>query len=228
MIRANRTLAHAEARRFYDRLGSWLDTQAFYEDSAVSRLLRYSRLDTARSVFEFGCGTGRVAARLLKSSLPQSSRYTAVDISPVMVTRTLERLRPWTGRVDVRLTDGSPAFPDESESYDRFLSTYVLDLLSEEETRQLLAEARRLLAGGGLLCAASLSCGATCISRTVARLWTRVQSFSPSLVGGCRPVHLVGYLAPTDWRIEHRETVTTFGIASEIIVAAKAVVPPSD
>jgi SAM-dependent methyltransferase len=221
MTRGGRVFAHAEARGFYSRLGSWLDTQAFYENLAVSCLLDRSRFDAARSVFEFGCGTGRVAARLLESALPQQSSYTAVDVSPVMVKLTLERLRPWAGRVDVRLTDGSPAFPDEAGSYDRFLSTYVLDLLSDEDTRRLLAEARRLLSGGGLLCVASLSCQATGVARMVAKLWARLHALSPSLVGGCRPVDLPGCLPTRDWRIECCETVTSFGIASDAVVASR-------
>jgi SAM-dependent methyltransferase len=64
-----RTLSHDEARRAYDRIGSLQDSQAFYEDVATSLLLQHGDFPSARSVFEFGCGTGRFAQRLLEEQL---------------------------------------------------------------------------------------------------------------------------------------------------------------
>ncbi len=54
----------------YDRIGSLQDSQAFYEDRATGLLLQHGEFSSAESVFEFGCGTGRFALRLLEEYLP--------------------------------------------------------------------------------------------------------------------------------------------------------------
>src|SRR6516225_9677400 len=59
-----------DARHFYDRFGSWQDTQRFYENPAIDDLVKHTDLEHARSVMEFGCGTGSFARRLLETVLP--------------------------------------------------------------------------------------------------------------------------------------------------------------
>jgi len=54
-------LSAAEIRQFYDRFGEAQDKQGFYEDAAQAEMLEYARLQQASSLFEFGCGTGRLA-----------------------------------------------------------------------------------------------------------------------------------------------------------------------
>ena len=62
----------AGSRRFYDRFGRFQDTQRFYEDPAVHRLVELADFERSECVFELGCGTGRLAANLLSSTLPRS------------------------------------------------------------------------------------------------------------------------------------------------------------
>src|SRR5262245_12531739 len=154
MQRPERTLTRAEARAFYDRFGARQDSQGFYEDAALDVLVQHGDFENAAAVFELGCGTGRFAARLLAAHLPPTARYRGVDLSPTMVTLARERLRPWTGRADVEPSDGSP--PRGDALWDRFVSTYVLDLLSPQDIAGTLAGASRLLRPGGLLCVVSL------------------------------------------------------------------------
>jgi hypothetical protein len=54
-------------------------------------------------------------------------------------------------RVAVRQTDGSLQFDEVSGSFERFVSTHVLDLLTLPDRAHLLAEARRLLVVEGYL-----------------------------------------------------------------------------
>jgi ubiquinone/menaquinone biosynthesis C-methylase UbiE len=216
------TLTHQQARRFYDRLGSWIDMQRFYENPAVTRLRAHADFEHASAVIEFGCGTGRFAAQLLSTVLPPDCRYLGVDISPTMARLALARLGPWATRAAVRLTDGSPQLPEPGRCCDRFVSIYVLDLLSEQESRAVVAEAARLLVPGGRLCLASLTCGQGPLSRRVSRLWSGVFARHPQLVGGCRPVSLLEYVPADRWRIE-RELVPAFGLCSEVVVASSPV-----
>ena len=55
-----------DARRYYDRFGWRQDTQGFYENPAIDDLVKHADFEHARSVLEFGCGTGSFARRLLR------------------------------------------------------------------------------------------------------------------------------------------------------------------
>ena len=48
-------------RRPYDRIGRSQDTQRFYEDPPTDHLWEFTDFETAASVVELGCGTGRFA-----------------------------------------------------------------------------------------------------------------------------------------------------------------------
>jgi SAM-dependent methyltransferase len=157
------TLTPEAAKRFYDWFGRRQDLQAFYEDPALETLLAHADCEHATAVFEFGCGTGRLAERLLARYLPQQSRYLGVDVSSTMVGLTRERLKPWGQRAQVRPADG----------------------------------------------------------RLVSWMWQRIYSVKPSLLGGCRPIHLDCVLPVIDWTIRHRMAVTEWCITSEVLVAQK-------
>jgi ubiquinone/menaquinone biosynthesis C-methylase UbiE len=216
-----RTLSREEARRVYNRIGSFQDSQAFYEDHATDLIVRHGQFGTARHVFEFGCGTGRFALRLLSEPLPSEATYQGVDLSPTMVSLAEARLAPFASRAKVVLTDGAPPRQEPSASCDRFVSTYVLDLLSEKDIAAVLEEAHRMLEPGGLLCLSSLSTGSGPVSRLVARLWSLVHGLSPSLVGGCRPLDVVGCLSPSQWRMAHHARVAPFAVPSDVVIAER-------
>ncbi len=212
----------ASARRVYDRVGRWQDTQRFYEDAATARLRRSANLPEARAVFELGCGTGRFAAELLAAELPDSARYLGVDVSPEMVRVASSRLAPWASRAEARLLE-PPALtlPGADGSFDRFVATYVFDLLSPANARALIDEAHRMLAPGGLLALVSLTNGTTPRSKLVAGCWGAVARRWPGLVGGCRPIELCDLLEPAPWRVIERDVVTSWGVPSEVVVAAR-------
>ena len=111
---------------------------------------------------------------------------------------------------------GEIRFPLEDGAADRVVSCYVLDLLSGEDTRHYFAEAHRVLRPGGYACLASLGHGVGWVSRWVSWLWSRVFAMKPSLVGGCRPVDLDGFIDVTHWRLVYRHTLTPFGVPSEV------------
>jgi SAM-dependent methyltransferase len=208
----------SEVKAYYDRLGRWLDSQGFYENPAVDDLVAHARFRDAQRVFEFGCGTGKFAARLLGECLPPSATYTGCDVSPVMVGLASRRLQAYPRRAKVLRTDGTVAFPLPDRSADRIVSTYVLDLLSEGDTRAFFAEAHRVLAPGGMLCLASLTEGVGPLSRAVSLLWAALFRLRPSVVGGCRPVRLDAYADRKHWRSAHRNIVTPFGVPSEVLI----------
>jgi SAM-dependent methyltransferase len=215
------TLSRDEARRAYDRIGPLQDAQAFYEDRATRRLHEHGDFRSARAVFEFGCGTGRFAAGLLAEQLPPEARYRGVDLSPRMVELARARLAPWAARAEVRLSDGGPPSDEPAQAWDRFVSTYVFDLLPVPEIEAVLREARRMLRPGGMLCTAGLSTGVGPGSRAVAHAWSWLQARAPSLVGGCRPLDLLPLLPSVDWRVVHHSKLVAFGVTSEVLVARR-------
>jgi SAM-dependent methyltransferase len=216
------TLSHAAARTLYDRIGRWQDTQRFYEDVATADLLVHADLGRARAVVEFGSGTGRLAERLLRDHLSATARYVGIDISATMVGLARERLAPWAARARIEQSDGSARVPMADGAADRFLSTFVLDLLSAEDIGRVVDEARRLLAPDGFLCLVSATHGRTSLERMVMGLATRLHSASPSLVGGCRAIDLRAFVTPNGWHVVHHNVVSKWGIPSEVLVARPA------
>ena len=215
----DRYLSPAEAKRFYDRLGSRQDWQSFFESPAINEMIEHATFDAAHSAFEFGSGTGALAARLLQHHLPANARYLGLDISSTMVSLAQERLKPWSDRAHVHQSDGSPHFAESDRSFDRFISTYVFDLLAPDFIDQLLSEAYRMLMPGGKLCLVSMTFGTSALSRTVCRGWQRLWRLSPNLVGGCHPIELSGYLGAEFWKVDHQIKVASWGITSEVLVA---------
>jgi ubiquinone/menaquinone biosynthesis C-methylase UbiE len=216
-----RVLTHEQAQAFYNRMGAKQDWQAFYEAKATHDLITHASFETAQAVFEFGCGTGAFAERLLAAHLSPEARYVAVDSSPTMIRLAQARLACFGSRVEVRQTDGSLQFDALSGVYDRFVSTYVADLLSAADIAEVLSEAHRLLRPEGLLCLVGLTQGPTWFSRWVTGLWTGIHRLAPSLVGGCRPLELRVLLQAYPFQLEYVHVVTAFGIPSEIIVAKR-------
>ncbi len=208
-------------RRYYDRIGRGQDTQAFYEDPATERLLEHGDWGRAYAVVELGCGTGRFAEKLLRGRLPPAASYRGFDLSRRMVDLATARLQPWAGRATAQQTNGEPPLPVGDGAGDRFVATYVLDLMTGDEAQHWLAEARRVLAPGGLLCLVSITQGTGRLSRFVSDTWTRIWRRRPTLVGGCRPIELLDLLRGEDWAVAKREVVTAWAVASEVVVARR-------
>jgi ubiquinone/menaquinone biosynthesis C-methylase UbiE len=214
-------LSHEEAKAFYDRLGRRQDWQAVFEDRAVEDMIKHGQFGRARAVCEFGCGTGRLAQRLLQEFLPHDSSYVGLDISETMVALARNRLSPWKERASILQTDGTAHVPLTDGGFDRFLACYVLDLLSGQDIRDLLSEAHRVLGPEGLLCLVSLTRGQTTASKILTSFWERLHAWRPALVGGCRPLELRAHLCGVAWQLEHRRVISRFGVSSEVIVAAR-------
>ncbi len=209
-----------EARRFYDRIGAAQDSQAFYEDVAVERLLAEGRFDEAQKVLEIGCGTGRIAARLLRERLPAGGEYVGTDVSATMVRLTRARIAEWPGRAAVlQVPGGHEPIPVADASVDRVLTTYVIDLMDAADRAWTLNECRRVLRKGGLFCHAGIAPGEGPVTSAVSTVWRGLHALSPWLVGGCRPLLLSRELPADQWGVRCAVRVSRFGVTSEVLVA---------
>jgi ubiquinone/menaquinone biosynthesis C-methylase UbiE len=215
-----RTLTLDEAKAYYDSFGAKQDSQTFYEGPAIKKLIANSHFDQAFSVFEFGCGTGRFAQELFSEHLSPDAKYHGVDISTTMVHLATEQLKSFESRAMVTRTSTNVDIPVGDNSIDRFVSTYVFDLLPQTAAQKVLDEAHRVLQADGLLCLVSITSGVTPISRFVMGTWQWIFSQRPSIVGGCRPTQLKELLPAAQWQIRYQSVVVAWGIASEVVVAA--------
>ena len=213
-------LTHAQARRYYNRFGKLMNTQAFYEDASQAVLIAHAGFEHATTVFELGCGTGRFAARLFAGPLPPSARYVGLDLSETMVRLAHENLVPWQARAQVTLSDGAMHFPLPDHSASHVVSTYVFELLPEDNVRAALGEARRVLTPGGKLCLLVLTQGRTAASRMLCRAWEGLYRLHAPLVGGCHPLLLDAFFDPIKWTIEYNMVVTQYAVPSQVLIAS--------
>ena len=211
-------LGRSAVRAYYDRFGAKQDSQGFYEDPAIDELIAHADFEHARQVYECGCGTGKLAQRLLASHLPDTAGYLGCDLSPVMTSLAERSIEAYAPRARIVRTEGDIRFPFDEGAVDRVVSCYVLDLMPDEDIGRYFAEAHRVLEPGGYACVASLGRGVGRLSRLVSWLWSRVFAIAPSLVGGCRPINLDAFVDDAQWREAYRNTVTPFGVPSEVRV----------
>ena len=212
-------LTRQEARDLYNRPDARRDGHPLYARPAIDRLVEQGDFSTAAAVVEFGCGTGALAQRLMEQALPIYAGYSGFDLSDQMVQLTRQRLVRFGARVSVTRTDGRPRVPLPPRSCDRFVSTYVLDLLSSQDIAKLLGQAWTVLRPGGLLCLASLTYGTTAVSRLVIRVWQHFHATRPAMVGGCRPISISSYLGPASWKTLYSTTLISRGVPSEVLIA---------
>ena len=214
-----RGLSHADVVKFYDALGSRQDKARYYEDVASADLARHARFEEAKSVVEFGCGTGRFAEDLLANLLPDDATYWGCDSSTTMIGLSRERLARFGKRASLWKSSGESALLWMDASTDRFVSNYVLDMLSADEIAAVLVEANRILREDGLLCLTGLTHGKGPFSKLWTAFWNLRFDVNPKWVGGCRPIALLEFL--NGWHLIHHNVVVTRGISSEVLVAGK-------
>jgi ubiquinone/menaquinone biosynthesis C-methylase UbiE len=215
-------LTSSETQAFYDRFGEKQDSQGFYEDLALADLLAHGDFAASEAVFEFGCGTGRLAETLLDKHLASSAGYTGCDLSRTMTRLATTRLSKYANRVRLFQSGDAMQFDQPNLSVDRIISTYVLDLLSVSDIQMFLQEASRVLRDDGKLCLVGLTRGVTPLSKVVSGVWNLIFRIRASLVGGCRPICLQQYVSTDQWVLEYRNVLVAFGVPSEVMVIRKS------
>ena len=178
-------------------------------------------------------------------------RWRGIDQSPLMVEAARRRLQQYIGDangteddcekenssggiVSIELLEsGNPTdiIPSiERHSVQRFVSTYCLDLLSEDDMYKVLDVAEHCLdPEEGLLLLAGITWGykdsiKTCLMTLV---WEILYIVARKKVGGCRPQHLEPYLKAKGWRIVEQRRTMPNGfpwMVSEVLAAR----PPLD
>ena len=208
------------AKHFYDGFGDKLDSQSFYEDAAHNILITHAAFEKARRVMEFGCGTGRLADRLLHDVLPDEATYCGCDISETMVSLARARVAAFEARATIWQCGETIDF-SKGAPFDRLISTFVLELFPPERIDAVLAESHRALRPDGLLCITNLTHGTSVTQKIVSQTWEEIANIRPSILGGCHPIAFAPRLSHKDWALAHNSIVGRWGIPMEITIAKR-------
>lgn len=229
---SRKTLTRTEAREVYDgfaRKGhiGGQDAGGGYGGPAVQALLTMAAFANAGSVLEFGCGGAKLAEAALTEH--RELEWRAVDMSCAQLENARARMSRFGTRFSCELLEeGDPAAVTVSEPVDRFVSTYVLDLLNEGDMMGVIDAAERCLdPHRGILLLAGITWGyqgeaATVRTFLMTMLWEVLYKIRPRTVGGCRPQLLGPYLEERGWRIVSIERTSPDGfpwMASEVLSA---------
>lgn len=236
------SLSRSDARQVYDKFADeghkqgGKDADSGYGGPAVTALLEMADFASASKVLEFGCGQGKLAELVLEqqeqraSSDRKSFHWRAIDQSPKMVDRFQQRCVQRFGEeactVEL-LNSGVPSevYLEKGQTFDRFVSTYCLDLLSEGDMYEVLDLAQASLhPHRGILLLAGITWGYRDSVQTCAMtlIWELLYRFNRKRVGGCRPQALLPYLKSRGWRIETCRKTMPNGfpwMVSEVIAA---------
>ena len=208
------TISTETARRFYDRLGRGHDWAEFYDSQAKKRALALLDLAPGQNVLNVGVGTGKAHQHIQSAVAPGGTVY-GLDLSTVMLKLAYARTSAVLCEGDAR------ALPFAAASFDRLISTYVLDLLPAGDLAGVLAGFRHVLKPDGRTVIVSLTEGVNNPSRLVVALWKAVYALSPIACGGCRPLELSEIVGRTGFREVEREVLVQLGVPSEVIVAQR-------
>jgi demethylmenaquinone methyltransferase/2-methoxy-6-polyprenyl-1,4-benzoquinol methylase len=208
------TISSEAARRFYDWLGARHDWAERYEGRAKARARALLDLAPGQRALNVGVGTGHEQSRL-RAGVAPGGVAVGLDLSPVMLATTRARTGAPLCEADAR------QLPFAAASFDRLLSTYVLDLIPSRDLPGLLAEFRRVLMPGGRMALVSLTEGIDPPSRALIALWKLLYAVSPLACGGCRPLQLSDLVERAGFSLVSRAVVVQLGLPSEVLVAVR-------
>lgn len=195
---------------FYD----WI--MGFYERISNREALRGPILERAEKIIDVGAGTGYLLSRLVKAT-QDNQEIVAVDLSQQMLKNSrsyLQKHNLLTPRTSFEQSD-CRNLPWDDDTFDLYVSSYLFDLLPQEELVQALREMERVLRPDGYAILITMTTelkDLPWLSRTFYRImnefyclgyhkgrWNLIWRF---LFAGyaphCRPIALSSYLLDLD------------------------------
>lgn len=138
---------HPEAEVF-DRFARYYDDDYRDYEADIDAILELAN-EQGGAVVELGCGTGRVLLPLAQ----MGARVTGIDLSPALLAVARRKLTA-AGAASATLIEGDlrqSLLPAGSANFAICTSNTLMHITSPEEQQQVLDEAYRILAPGGLL-----------------------------------------------------------------------------
>lgn len=205
-----------ETRATYDRMARFYDlAEGHWERNARLTGIRALALRPGEHVVEIGSGTGEALVELARLVGPRGS-VEGVDLSPSMVTRARNRVGAAHLDSEVSLRTGDAvALPYEGGRFDAAFTSFMLELLADDEIPAALAEVLRVLRPGGRLCVVALSrAGEDTLMR---RLYERAHVRFPHILD-CRPIYVAESLEDAGFEGIRPSRSRLWGLPIETVV----------
>jgi demethylmenaquinone methyltransferase/2-methoxy-6-polyprenyl-1,4-benzoquinol methylase len=200
------------AGHFYDALAPRYDWFSLYEARAKRMAVDCLDLAPGQAALNVGLGTGKYYQEV-QALLGEQGLAVGIDLSMAMLRVAQDR------RITDLVQSEGACLPFATESFDRLLCTYVLDLVTLTDLPRWLMEFRRVLKPGGRMVLVSLTEGVNLLSRGFVSVWKLAYRLSPVVCGGCRPLQLAGLVRQAGFKTIDRQVVLQLGVPSELLVA---------
>jgi ubiquinone/menaquinone biosynthesis C-methylase UbiE len=189
------------------------------ESRAQDLCLEWAEISDGEDVLDVAVGSGLLFRRILAQN--PSGYCAGLDLSEAMLSRARAKAEASAHHHWELVLGDAYSLPWPDDRFNIVVNNYMFDLLPQDDFDRVLAEFRRVLKPGGRLAMVNMTCPET---RTQ-RIWDWVYRISPSLLGGCRGVHLLPWLERAGFVDPRRRFVSQLAFPSEVILA---LVPTGD
>lgn len=213
------TRSKAQAQATYDGLSRWYDLLAGGSEKRLTgAALQSLAAGDGERVLEIGFGTGRALLDLARA-VGESGRVYGLDISAGMLRVAQNRI-DWaglSGRVDLCQGDAA-RLPFEDGSLDAIFFGFTLELFDTPDIPVVLGECRRVLRGGGRLCAVAMSREGKL--GLMLKLYEWAHDHFPRYVD-CRPIYVQSAVRQAGFHLADATVRSLWGLPVEIVLARK-------
>jgi len=182
-------------------------------DRARALGLSWLEVQNSERVLDVGTGTGLALQPLARSN---ADGWTdGVDLTPAMLRRARRRLAR-VSHEQYRLHEApATALPFPDSTFDAVFSSYLVDVLPNNQIVPALQEMHRVLRPHGRLVLVHMDRP----RRPIEHFWTTLGRRLPFLLGGARPVALQDPLQTCGLRVRSRATCVQAGLRSAVVRA---------
>lgn len=166
------------------------------------------------NILDIGVGTGDMFYKIVR--LNKEGYNVGLDISLQMLFKAKKKLNDKIKSKTILILGNAFNLPFEDNSFNYIFSSYVFDLLPEEEFENVTKEVNRVLKKNGKVVIITMSFG----YKWYNKFWFLIAKYFPDLLTNCRPVNLKPYLFNTFKDVEVIN-ISQNTFPSEIITAVK-------
>ena len=207
----NQTVAHS-----FDKIAFGYDFwSSITEADALKKAFEFCNIQDGMTVLEAGVGTGRFLEWSVQSN--PDGRNIGIELSMEMLTRAHKRLRNIKSGSYQLIQGDIIALPIQRNGCDIIVSTFVFDLLSEEDHHPILSQMHKMLKPDGKLVLATM----TSTTHLTHKAWSWFANTFPSLFTNCRPIDIKPALQEANFSVERNVVISQNTFPSEVILAKK-------
>ena len=217
---SDQNAAHHESNRhFYDRIANAYDLIADANERAARQAgVRVLALVPGEDVLELGFGTGNEVLDLAGLVGP-TGKVAGIDISSGMLAVAERKLgeAALTVPIDLRVGDAR-ALPFAASSFDAVYTSFTLELFSEGDIPEVLAEVKRVLRPSGRIGVVSMATvrpGQHASALERAYVW--MHRHFPHIVD-CRPIDTEALVAAAGFQIATVEDLAIWTMPVRVVV----------